>query len=100
MQRENTAETLALDGRAQRVQGCVGSARPLLCPGNQERLQELGQTLVRQRQEFLFGGVPIARFCFLAGNQQLRHLAVRHLASQSYCFWPASVDAGDERLEE
>ena len=98
MQGIDAAEALPVEQRTQCRQRRVGASVALLRPGDQKRLQQLGQALARQRLELPLGGRPVAGADFHLTQQQLRGLAVGQLVGELHGLGTAGDQAGDERL--
>ena len=98
VQRVDATESRGLDERTQSGQRGVCAVVTLLCPGDQQRLQQLGEALARKRTEALFRRLPMAGAHLDLTQQQLRRLAVRQLAGELHRLGTAGDQAGDKRL--
>ena len=98
VQRVDATESWGVDERTQSGQRRVCAAVALLRPGDQQRLQQLGQALARQRTEALLRRLPMAGAHLDLTQQQLRGLAVRQLAGELHGLGTAGDQAGDECL--
>ena len=98
MQRVDATEPLAIEERAQSGQRGIGAAVALLRPGDQQRLQKLGEALARQRAEALLRRLPMAGAHLDLAQQKLRRLAVGQRAGKLHRLGAAGDQAGDERL--